>query len=412
MCTQPKASVLRPLSPLFVCAYSIVVNMIRASKSNMASQPRRHEVDSLRVIAFMLLIFYHIGMYYVADWGWHIKSRHQSEWLQYPMIFLNQWRMPLIFFISGFALKMVEPKFTSLNLFNIRLFRLLLPLVVGMYIIVPPQAYFEALSRNLFDGGYWQFWLEYIQPSSELIPQMVHSELGLLTWNHLWFLAYLWCYTLVYLMLKPILICLARLFEQTRANVLVIVIVPIIILTIYGVYLKPIFPKTNALSDDWYNHSIYFSVFIFGYLGASSTRHWRAMITHRKRYLVSALIAYCGIIILINMPQSFDSHLIVKLLVQTWVYANAWLWLLTVVAYAGTYLNQPSKSVTYFNQAILPWYILHQTVTIIFASYLSQYQLVPLFEVGLLIVGTFLGCGLAYEMIKRFRLARLVFGMK
>src|SRR3546814_7898135 len=66
--------------------------------------PRRHDIDALRVIAFGLLIVYHVGMVYVADWGFHVKSDYQAEWLQWPMIALNRWRMPLLFMISGIAL--------------------------------------------------------------------------------------------------------------------------------------------------------------------------------------------------------------------------------------------------------------------------------------------------------------------
>ena len=64
---------------------------------------RRYEMDWLRVLVFGLLIFYHIGMYYVSDWGWHIKSQHQSEWLQNIMLWSCQWRMSLLFLISGSA---------------------------------------------------------------------------------------------------------------------------------------------------------------------------------------------------------------------------------------------------------------------------------------------------------------------
>ena len=64
---------------------------------------RRYDLDWLRVLAFGLLILYHTGMFYVADWGWHVKSVHQSEWLQLPMLLSNQWRMPLIFLVSGLA---------------------------------------------------------------------------------------------------------------------------------------------------------------------------------------------------------------------------------------------------------------------------------------------------------------------
>ena len=61
---------------------------------------RYFELDALRVIAFGVLIFYHIGMYYVLEWGWHIKSDVQFPLLQDVMILTNQWRMFLLFLIS------------------------------------------------------------------------------------------------------------------------------------------------------------------------------------------------------------------------------------------------------------------------------------------------------------------------
>ena len=62
---------------------------------------RRYDIDWLRTLAFIVLILYHVGMYYVADWGWHIKSAEQSVWLQNVMLLTNPWRMSLLFFISS-----------------------------------------------------------------------------------------------------------------------------------------------------------------------------------------------------------------------------------------------------------------------------------------------------------------------
>lgn len=73
---------------------------------------RRVYLDYLRVIAFALLILYHTGMYYVADWGWHIKSDHQSYFLQNLMILTNTWRMSLLFFISAITLALVEQRYS------------------------------------------------------------------------------------------------------------------------------------------------------------------------------------------------------------------------------------------------------------------------------------------------------------
>ncbi len=36
--------------------------------------PRRHDIDTLRVFAFALLILYHVGMVYVAEWATTSKA--------------------------------------------------------------------------------------------------------------------------------------------------------------------------------------------------------------------------------------------------------------------------------------------------------------------------------------------------
>ena len=46
-----------------------------------SAAPRRHDIDALRALAFALVIVYHVAMYYVADWHWHLKSPHAAEWL-------------------------------------------------------------------------------------------------------------------------------------------------------------------------------------------------------------------------------------------------------------------------------------------------------------------------------------------
>ena len=372
-------------------------------------QARCYEVDWLRVIAFLILIFYHIGMFYVADWGWHVKSRYQSEALQKIMLLLNQWRMPLVFFISGFALCMVESKISSVRLLKLRLVRIFIPLVIGMNFIVPPQVYYEAVQNSDLSISYWAFFLEYLSFQSELLPDMQSKELGLMTWNHLWYLAYLWHYTLVYLLLRRILIRIGNVIESKQANLIVVLIVPVIVLTSFGLWLKPIFPTNNGLIDDWYNHALYFSVLCFGYFAAKSQSIWRYIRTKRRLWLLGALIGYSGILVL-----SGDSvnHQYPRAAAQIWVYTNLWLWVLTVVGFASHYLNKPSASLVYLNDAILPWYILHQTVIIVLAMQLSKLKLGGAMESSLLVIGTFAICAAFYAGIRRFKLTRFIFGMK
>ena len=103
------------------------------------SGERRVDLDWVRIAAFGLLIFYHVGMLYVS-WGFHIKSIHRVTALEPLMLVLNPWRLALLFLVSGVATRFMLRKSTLGSLLRARSVRLLIPLVFGMLVIVPPQA--------------------------------------------------------------------------------------------------------------------------------------------------------------------------------------------------------------------------------------------------------------------------------
>jgi acyltransferase-like protein len=122
-----------------------------------AAHPREYGLDWLRVIAFVILIGYHSGMYFLP-WPWMVKNPQSYNWLTWVMIFFNRWRLPLLFFISGagtwFNLQRRSPGEFSQE----RIRRLLLPLAFGMFVIVPPQIYVERLLAGRHYASYFDFW--------------------------------------------------------------------------------------------------------------------------------------------------------------------------------------------------------------------------------------------------------------
>jgi len=108
---------------------------------------REYGLDALRVFAFVMLILYHSGMGYVP-WGWHVKNNELSEAFIAPMQFLNRWRLPLLFFISGCGVAFSLRRRTLVEFRSERLRRLGLPILVAIFVIVPPQIYFERLAQG------------------------------------------------------------------------------------------------------------------------------------------------------------------------------------------------------------------------------------------------------------------------
>ena len=374
---------------------------------------RRNDIDALRVFAFALLITYHVGMVYVADWSFHIKSPHQWEWLEWPMVALNRWRMPLIFLLSGIALGLSRGATRPGRLALRRTRFLLIPLIFGMLAVVPVQAWVEARTNGAFDAGFGAFLLRYWQLRPWPEGGFAGAEFGI-TWNHLWYLAYLWAYsvTLAALVLLWRFIKLpgTAAFPAMRAarqgGAAALTIIPSLWLFVCLYWLEPRFGDTKALTDDWAQHAQYFAAFLFGFGLARVSAWWDRVVQLRRRWLMLALAGLSVYMVLrvagrVLSPTELDN-------LPTWnwraisdaahaLYAANML--LAIVGYGAVWLNRPFQWLPYANRAVYPWYILHQSLIVPLAFLLIPLELGGVFEVGLLLLGTLFGCALIHHLV-------------
>lgn len=370
----------------------------------MKTPIRRYDLDWLRVIVFGLLIFYHVGMFFVP-WGWHVKNNTIYEGLRWPMLFLNQWRLPILFLISGMGTYYALSR-RSLWQFSLeRMKRLWIPLAFGMLIIVPPQVYFERLANEQFSGSYFEFF-----PTEAFIG--VYPE-GNLSWHHLWFLPYLLIFSLL---LGPIFHRLKNRPSRFKTQInqwlrkpwaLYVFLIP---LYLTEALVEPFFPVTHALIDDWFNFTFSMILFFYGFmLLLAGDVFWESLEKIRKKALIIGIIAFSSMLLIWQFEDGYVVHFTEALLKV----ANLWSWILVLLAYAAKYLNQPSATIAYGNRAVYPFYILHQTITVGLGYMIMDWDwgLFPKFT--LLTLGTFLLSWLLYDqVILRIRLLHPLFGLK
>lgn len=367
---------------------------------------RRYDLDSLRVIVFGLLIFYHVGMFFVP-WENHIKDVQTYEGLVFPMLFVNQWRLSILFVISGMGTYYALSKRSAVEFAKERIRRLLIPLIVGMLFIVPPQVYYERLDKGQFYGNYFDFW-----PMKAFIG--TYPE-GNLSWHHLWFLPYLLIFSLI---LIPVFLYLRKhpdnwgiqklqLINSKRFG-LYIFAIP---LFLWEFTLAPYYPSTHALFGDWNNLVGYCTLFFFGYLLISlKDVFWDTVIRNRHIYLFGGLIGFPLLMILWFNIDDFSGKLYISALVKVF---NLWSWILAIFGYAATYLNKPSRTLAYANKSVYPLYILHQTVIVILGYYLKYTDLGFFAKFTLMVIGTFGFSWLIYEYaIRPYSWIRPLFGLK
>lgn len=389
---------------------------------------RRHDLDWIRVGAFFLLILYHVGMLYVS-WDFHIKSPRIVDWLEPVMVLTNPWRLTLLFLVSGAATRFLVDGFEAkgghagVRLAGSRILRLLPPLLFGMFVIVPPQSYFEVFQalqqHGVADPAHssWlqDFWIKYATSTGKWCD--ADGCLRTPTWNHLWFVAYLLPYGLIVALLvgvagKPVR-ALGRLMERAFSG-WGILVWPIIFFAVLRFTLAPLFETTHALTDDWYNHAVSFGAYLFGFLIARSDRIRDAFMRLRLPVLILAVLCWAGWAAYVWAYRADDAvpPNELRMAMRVVYSADQWVWIAAILGYGARYLNRGGPVLRYLSVGVFPFYIVHQTVIIVAAWYLMPLRLPLGVEVLLVIAATFAACFLAYEVARRLGWLGLLLGVR
>ncbi|MGH8030211.1 MAG: acyltransferase family protein [Arenimonas sp.] len=374
---------------------------------------RRHDIDALRALAFALLIGYHLCMLYVAEWDWHIKSADTFYWLQPLMIGLNRWRMDLIFLVSGLAASFLLKPGAAARFAWQRTLRLFVPLVFGMLVIVPAQPYVQGVSNGLVDPGFGAFLARYYTGASWPPGAFSGWEHGY-TWNHLWYLAYLWIYTLVLALLaRPLA---SRVGQKLRVAFTglrgwQLLVLPAIPLFAYTVTLQPLFEDTGDFFHDWYRNAVYFTVFVYGFLIARDAGIWAEFVRLRRAALAIAAWVFLAYIVLVLWVPD-DAAAPIQALV--WGLRNLYIWtmLCAILGWSCHALNHPFRWLPWANDNVYPWYILHQSLIVLVAYWLIPLELHAGVEALLVLAGTVLGCWAITALVRRIDWLRPLFGLK
>ncbi len=368
---------------------------------------RRHDLDWLRVLVFGVLIFYHIGMLYVANWDFHFKSHYLSQPLEGLMLAVNQWRMPLLWVISGISIRYVLQKMSAFKFVSARTLRLLLPMLFGILVVVPPQLYVEMSGKGELQMTYWQFYQLFFDLDNPIFDKYQPGVLPHIDVNHLWYLRELWTFSLITLCLSPLL---NSRFVQVGVDWLANKG------GFAGLYLLPLLPliAINVLIPDENRNEMGFTFLIYGYLIGWNESMWNQIKRYRRVFLTIAVVSYIAILFayfIVWLNPVLKAMWWAEWLGLVAVF-NCWSAVLALLGFAAVYLNKPSSKLKYLNDAVLPYYIVHQTFILVLAFVLVPLQLGPVLEPLTIILGTFAGCMVSYEIIRRVTILRPLFGLK
>ncbi len=356
---------------------------------------RRHELDWLRVFAFFLLIFFHAGMPFIAH-DWHINNAETSIGMTHLWGFFHNWRMPLLFVVSGAGIWYALGNRTGTAFVKERVERLLLPLVFGVFVIVAPQVYFERMFEGQIFNSYFDFYPHFFDGN-------VFSG-GNFTPNHLWFIYALFFYCIAGL---PLFLFLKSTYGKVVLNKLETLLTkPMgIYLMLLPLYLSLTFLKPYGMEYVFeYYHLV---LVVIGFILVSKDKIMASIQSHRLASLVIAtiFISYSKYAEINSINLSLDNiFFITSLGYGSLIFA--------FLGYARRYLNFSNAFLKYTNEAVYPFYILHQTITVILAFYIVPLEMNMWLKFLLTSLGTaVITLTIYHYLIKPFNIIRPLFGL-
>ena len=364
---------------------------------------RQYYIDWLRILLITSVFLFHIGMIF-NTWEWHIKNDQQfGGMLKQIMTFLHYWRMPLLFMVSGAGTYFALGKRSPGQYLSERFKRLIVPLAVGIFTLVPVQVYIEKVSEydSLLD----------------FYPQMFNGiyPAGNFSWHHLWFIAYLFFVSLI---ISPFLNFLrSKRFEKfthwieksvTKPLALNIFILPLLLSQIL---LRPYFEsETNDLVNDWASIAYYVIFFMSGFVLLPVRNITEAMRKYRLWYLTEVIAVT---FVLFKVAYIVESEIFSDTIRDVSSICLAWSCGITAIGFAKQYLNRNSELRRLANEAIYPFYLLHQPVIVVTGYFITQWDIAVLLKAVIIMISSFtITVTLYWFFIRPFNPLRVIFGMK
>lgn len=334
--------------------------------------PRHFGLDWLRIGAFGLLVLYHAGMVF-APGPWIVKSSPPVEWAGWLMLAVQPWRMPLLFVVSGYASRALLTRSASLGRFaGFRSQRLLLPFLFGLVVVNPPQTWVRMTEGHGYRQSLLHFWThDWLRFGTLDGIELPHAE-------HLWFVLYLWAYTMGLALLLAVLPhtgkdraeqAFARLAGGYR-----LLVVPLAALLVVRIGLLFTVPEDHGLFDDWVGDALYVPAFLFGFGLAGSSALWPAIARMRRPAASVALAAY---LVLLLVEMRYPGGVVsrphaVQAAAREAAMAMAWCGILILLAAADRLLNRDHPWRKTLAEAVFPLYIVHQTAIVLTAWWLRD----------------------------------------
>lgn len=395
---------------------------------------RRAELDFMRAFVVAGLIVFHSAVVFAWGTSWFVNDPHPSVGFSVFLAWGSLWGMPLLFVVSGMGVRYALRTRSARAFVKERVARLLLPFIVGLVVLVPPMFYLDRIGEPGFHRSYLRFWARFLDVPAIGSGLLSHGSWGEFDPAHTWFLYVLFLWSIILLPLflylqRPqgrVLVDRAAGFAERNVSLLLFgAAIPVVIVE---AVLGP-----DVDTGGW-ERLAYLFFLLYGYLIASDRRFEAAMSRARRPALACALTSTVALVFLVGVLGESGTDI-----------ANGgsaglsalqglagWMWVVSIMGFVGSLLGRrgrrspvdaPSPSPKprtrwrrasrHANEAVLPFYILHEPVIVAAAWVIVRWDAPILAKYLTLVIVSFaITLGLYEALVRPFRVTRILFGMK
>ena len=372
---------------------------------------RRYDLDWLRIIAFTILVYFHAAITFFPGGLPLIQNDETSLLLTWFVSFSHQFRLALLFFISGVGIAFARRRRSNTEFVAERSKRLLIPLLFGVLFVVPPMVYTEKIFLGEFAGSFLAFYPEFF--TEGVYPK------GNLSWHHFWFIAYLYLYCLIGIQCFEYLSddrSVTRFGEYGRDWRIYLFILPLFLVE---VSLRAFFPGFRDLIHDWASFFHWFMILLAGFAIA---RDEKILANAERLRIISLAMAAVSSTLLFwgfygangfDLDPQEPNVIVIYISFCAVRMAMVWSCILTCLGFAGRYLQRPSSVLSYLNEAVYPLFILHLTTITVLSFYIVTWHVSLAAKYFLITTLTIIIILVVYHwLIRPFDKMRLLFGVK
>jgi peptidoglycan/LPS O-acetylase OafA/YrhL len=356
------------------------------------TRARQYELDWLRVLAVLAVFVQHIFTFYSLGRG----APDWSPLAKWAVFVMADSRMPLMFFVAGASCMIALGQKSLDHYARERARKLLLPMLVGLALLVPPLL----LAAAWADGTLATQGV--LRAGSPLRPD------GSMEWGHLWFLLHIILATIV---LLPLVLWLRRIGPRVTGwyagSPRALVLLGALPLAAYCVRNAWVAPLGVSHLVDLKHLGINVSFVACGAVVAAMPGYGVAA-SRCRRPMLGAWIGFTVVrLALVGVDAPWAGYATVCVSA-----AASWVWVLCAYGYARQYLHRGSPRLNRLSVASYAFYLVHVPVIVVCAALIAPWPLPSGVGHLLLAAITFPICVAICELAQQSDVTRYALGLR